>query len=48
MNQEIDINKILQILGAKEVEISVLREHIQKLEQEKQNGTVPLKTEAVD
>jgi len=35
MKRQIEINKMLQILGAKEIEITMLREHIQKLEQEK-------------
>jgi hypothetical protein len=36
MNQQIDINRILQILGAKEVEVTVLRERIQQAEQYEQ------------
>ena len=32
-NEQIDINRILQILGTKEVEVTVLRERIQQLEQ---------------
>lgn len=48
MNQQIDINRILQILGAKEVEITVLRERIQQLEQEKQKESKPLKSDHVE
>jgi len=42
MNKQIDINQLLQIIGAKEVEITVLRERIQQLEQEKQKESKPL------
>ncbi|MDY0251165.1 MAG: hypothetical protein RBR45_14115 [Pseudomonas sp.] len=48
MNQQIDINRILQILGAKEVEIDILRERIRQLEQEKQKESKPLKSDPVE
>lgn len=48
MNQQIDMNRILQILGTKEVEVTVLRERIQQLEQEKQKEAKPLKSDHVE
>lgn len=34
MNQQIDMNTLLQIIGTKEVELVILRNRINKLEQE--------------
>lgn len=48
MNQQININQLLQIIGQKEVEVTVLRERIQQLEQEKQNESKPLKADPVE
>jgi hypothetical protein len=49
MNQKIDINKLLHIIGTKETEIIILREHIAQLEQEKQNKeTTPLQTDPIE
>jgi hypothetical protein len=48
MNQQVDINRILIILAKKEVEIDILREHIQQLEQEKQKESKPLKSDPVE
>lgn len=46
MEQQIDINKIFQIIGRKEIEMEILRERIQQLEQEKESK--PLKTDPVE
>jgi len=51
MEQQIDTTKLLQIIGAKETELIVLREYISQLQQELEKHkktTHPLKTEAVD
>ena len=51
MEQQIDTNKLLQIIGAKETELFVLREYVAQLQQELENHkktSQPLKTEAVD
>ncbi|MEA1927363.1 MAG: nucleotidyl transferase AbiEii/AbiGii toxin family protein [Candidatus Auribacterota bacterium] len=46
LTKEIDTNKLLQIIGIKETELIMLREHIAKLEQEKQGK--PIETDSVD
>ena len=38
MEQKVDVNQLLQIIGAKEVEIIKLREMIAQLNQEKQSA----------
>ena len=51
MDQQIDTNKLLQIIGTKETELIVLREYISQLQQEiekHKKTSQPLKTEAVD
>ena len=40
MQQQIDTNKLLQIIGAKETELTMLREYVSQLEQEKQSKSV--------
>ena len=49
-NNQIDTNKLLQIIGIKEAELIMLREHIARLEQELQKGqeSKPLKKESVE
>jgi len=46
MQQQIDTNKLLQIIGAKEAELTMLREYVSQLEQEKQSKSV--KTDKVN
>ena len=48
MQQQIDTNKLLQIIGAKETELTMLREYVVQLEQEKQSKPVKNKTEIKD
>ena len=46
MQQQIDTNKLLQIIGAKETELTMLREYVSQLEQEKKSQ--PVKTNSSD
>lgn len=45
MQQQININQLLQIIGQKEVELLVLKERIQQLENEKKEQKPLTKTE---